>query len=78
MWLLHVVFIGSFENSSLCLMGVVESELDGDIHRVFKLFYSLLHRSEVAREVRSRLFSNERKDDCKLVEQVVDGVKDRM
>ena len=74
MWLLHIIFIGSFENSSLCLMRVVKSELYGDIHRIFKLFYSLLHSSKVAREVRSRLFSHKRKDDGKLVEQVVDSV----
>jgi hypothetical protein len=74
MRLLHIVFIRSFKNSSLGLVRVVESELDGDVHWVFKLFNSLLHRSEVASKVRSGLLSDKRKNNSKLVEQIVDSV----
>ena len=78
MRLLHVVFVACLENAALALLIVKEPELHLDVHWVLKLFDSLLHRPKVAREVVLGLLFDERKYDGQLVEEVVDGVQDRV
>ena len=75
MRLLHVVLVASLEYASLALLIVKEAQLDLNVHRVFKLFDPLLHRSKVACEVILRLFFNEWEYYCQLVEEVVDCVQ---
>ena len=51
MRLLHVVLVARLKYASLALLIVKEAQLDLNVHRVFKLFDPLLHRSKVACEV---------------------------
>ena len=74
MRLLHIILITSLEDASLALLIVKESQLDLDVHRVLKLFNSLLHRAKVARKVILRLLLDKGKDYCQLVEEVVHSV----
>ena len=45
--LLHVGLIAGLKDTLLALLGVEEPQFDGNIHWVFKLLDSLLHRAEV-------------------------------
>ena len=76
MGLLHVVFVAGLKHASFALLIVEKAQLDLNVHWVFKLFDSLLHRSKVACEVIFRLFFYEWEDYCQLIEEVVDCVQD--
>ena len=78
MRLLHVVLVGCLKHTSLALLVVEESEFDLDIHGVFKLLDALLHRAKVAGKVVFGFFLDEGEYYCELVEEVVDGVQDRV
>ena len=78
MRLLHVVLIAGLKDAPLPLLVVEKAQLDLDIHRVFKLLDSLLHRAKVARKVILRLFFHEWEYDGQLVEEVVHSMKNRM
>ena len=78
MRLLHVVLVARLKYASLALLIVKEAQLDLYVHRVFKLFDPLLHRSKVACEVILRFFFDEWEYYCQLVEEVVDCVQDRV
>ena len=78
MGLLHVIFVAGFEYASLALLIVKKAQLYLNVHRVFKLFDPLLHRSKVACEVILRFFFDEWEDYCQLIEEVVDCVQNRV
>ena len=78
MWLLHVVLVAGLEDTPLTLLVVEKAQLDLDIHRILKLLDALLHRAEVAREVVLGLLLNEGKNNCQLIEEIVDRMQNRM
>ena len=78
MWLLHVVLVAGLEDTPLTLLVVEKAQLNLDIHRILKLFDALLHRAEVAREVVLGLLLNEGKNNCQLIEEIVDRMQNRM
>ena len=78
MWLLHIVLIRSFEHSSFYKVGVIESKLNRDVHWIFELLNSLLHRAEIACKVRARLLFYKWKHYSELVKKIIDSREDRM
>jgi len=78
LWLLQVVLVAGFEHALFVLLIVEKPQFDLDVHRVFKLFDSLLHRAKVGCEVVFGLLLNKWKHDCELVEKVVDSVENRV
>ena len=55
-----------------------KSQLDLNIHWIFKFLYALLHSAKIAREIVFCIFFDERENNGQLIEEIVDRMQNWM
>ena len=78
MWLLHIVLIWCLEDATFTLLVMEKSQLDLDVHGIFKFLNALLHSAKIAREIVFRILFDKRENNGQLIEEIVDCMQNWM